>query len=105
MSRGAERSRLVVSVHDVAPASAAETARWCADVDALGIPVSLVRIALHPDDLHRPGLRDATLRAIESVLRVGAQAMTYADVVAMEDPAGTPGDPRPGGRQAGGATG
>jgi predicted deacetylase len=35
---------LVVSVHDVAPASAAETLRWCADVDALGIPVSLLVI-------------------------------------------------------------
>ena len=41
----------------------------------------LVRIALHPDDLHRPGLRDATLRAIESVLRAGGQATTYAGVV------------------------
>jgi predicted deacetylase len=41
-----------------------------------------VRIALHPDDLHRPGLRDATLRAIESALRAGAHAQTYADVVA-----------------------
>src|SRR5262249_44271334 len=35
---------LVVSVHDVAPASAAETLRWCADADALGIPVSLLVI-------------------------------------------------------------
>lgn len=41
----------------------------------------LVRIALHPDDLHRPGLRDATLRAIESVLRAGGRATTYAGVV------------------------
>jgi predicted deacetylase len=40
-----------------------------------------VRIALHPDDRHRPGLRDATLRAIESALRAGATAQTYADVV------------------------
>jgi uncharacterized protein len=40
-----------------------------------------VRIALHPDDRHRPGLRDATLRAIESALRAGAKAQTYAEVV------------------------
>lgn len=41
----------------------------------------LVRIALHPDDLHRPGLREATLRAIESALRAGAQPVTYGSVV------------------------
>jgi predicted deacetylase len=41
----------------------------------------LVRIALHPDDLARPGLRDATLRAIEAVLAAGGRAATYADVV------------------------
>ncbi|WP_460698091.1 DUF2334 domain-containing protein [Nocardia thraciensis] len=37
-------ARLVVSVHDVAPATAGETERWCADADALGIPVSLLVI-------------------------------------------------------------
>lgn len=42
---------------------------------------ALVRIALHPDDLHRPGLRDSTLRAIETVLAAGGQATTYAGVV------------------------
>ncbi|RJO69056.1 DUF2334 domain-containing protein [Nocardia panacis] len=51
-------ARLVVSIHDVAPASARQTARWCADADALGIPVSLLvipgpwrgeRLADHPD--------------------------------------------------------
>ncbi|MFH5232534.1 DUF2334 domain-containing protein [Antrihabitans spumae] len=41
----------------------------------------LVRIALHPDDLHRPGLRDASLRAIEAVVAAGAIATTYAEVV------------------------
>jgi predicted deacetylase len=41
----------------------------------------LVRVALHPDDLHRPGLRDDTLRAIESALRAGARATTYGAVV------------------------
>jgi hypothetical protein len=37
----------------------------------------LVRIALHPDDLARPGLRDATLRTIEAVLAAGGHALTY----------------------------
>jgi uncharacterized protein len=41
----------------------------------------LVRIALHPDDLGRPGLRDATLRAIEAVLAAGGVPATYSDVV------------------------
>jgi predicted deacetylase len=41
----------------------------------------LVRIALHPDDLARPGLRDATLHAIEAVLAAGGRAVTYSDVV------------------------
>lgn len=42
----------------------------------------LVRIALHPDDLHRPGLREITLRTIEAALVLGAQATTYAEIVA-----------------------
>ncbi|MCO5995476.1 DUF2334 domain-containing protein [Actinoallomurus rhizosphaericola] len=41
----------------------------------------LVRIALHPDDLDRPGLRDTTMRAIEAVLAAGGRAMTYSEVV------------------------
>ncbi|WP_432993277.1 DUF2334 domain-containing protein [Dactylosporangium sp. CA-233914] len=41
----------------------------------------LVRVALHPDDLHRPGLRDDTLRAIEGALKAGARATTYGAVV------------------------
>ncbi len=41
----------------------------------------LVRLALHPDDLHRPGLREATLRAIDSALTAGARATTYATLV------------------------
>jgi uncharacterized protein len=40
----------------------------------------LVRIALHPDDLSRPGLRTQTLRAIEAVLAAGGQAMTYGQL-------------------------
>ena len=43
---------------------------------------SLVRIALHPDDLLRPGLRETTLRSIEKVLAAGARPMTYSQVVA-----------------------
>lgn len=42
---------------------------------------ALVRIALHPDDLHRPGLREATLRAVEAVLAAGGHATTYSGVV------------------------
>jgi len=45
----------------------------------------LVRIALHPDDRHRPGLRDVTMRAIEGVLAAGAVATTYSG--ALRDPA------------------
>jgi hypothetical protein len=37
----------------------------------------VVRVALHPDDLSRPRLRDTTLRAIETALRLGATAQTY----------------------------
>jgi predicted deacetylase len=37
----------------------------------------VVRVALHPDDLSRPRLRDTTLRAIETALRLGAVAQTY----------------------------
>ncbi|WP_345433706.1 polysaccharide deacetylase family protein [Actinoallomurus vinaceus] len=57
-----------------------EWARWRARRGGL------VRIALHPGDLDRPGLRDTTLRAIEAVLAAGGRAMTYSDVVA--DPVG-----------------
>ncbi|MER7277803.1 polysaccharide deacetylase family protein [Dactylosporangium sp. NPDC000244] len=41
----------------------------------------LVRVALHPDDLHRPRLRDDTLRAIEGALKAGARATTYGAVL------------------------
>ncbi|WP_280264491.1 polysaccharide deacetylase family protein [Nocardia wallacei] len=40
-----------------------------------------VRIALHPDDLRRPGLRDTALRAIDLALSAGARATTYAEVI------------------------
>jgi uncharacterized protein len=41
----------------------------------------LVRIALHPDDLRRPGLRDTSLRAIDAVLSAGGRALTYGAAV------------------------
>ncbi|MFI9505446.1 DUF2334 domain-containing protein [Nocardia sp. NPDC052566] len=41
----------------------------------------LVRLALHPDDLGRPGLREVTLRAIDAALTEGARACTYAELV------------------------
>jgi predicted deacetylase len=47
----------------------------------------LVRVALHPDDLGRPGLRDTTLRAIEDVLRAGGVAQTYATLHATQSAA------------------
>ena len=45
---------------------------------ALPRPRVPLRLALHPDDLHRPGLREVTLRAIERALQAGAQATTYS---------------------------
>ena len=42
--RPVPRPRLVVSVHDVSPATAEQTRRWCDDADGLGIPVSLLVI-------------------------------------------------------------
>jgi uncharacterized protein len=41
---------------------------------------ALVRIALHPDDLRHPRLRDTTLRAIEAVLAAGGRAVTYGQL-------------------------
>jgi len=40
-----------------------------------------LRLALHPDDLHRPGLRETTLRAIERALGAGARATTYSGLL------------------------
>jgi predicted deacetylase len=40
-----------------------------------------VRLALHPDDLHRRGLRDAALQAIDAALDGGLQATTYERLV------------------------
>lgn len=41
----------------------------------------LLRIALHPDDLTRPKLRDITLRAIDAALAAGASPITYGALV------------------------
>jgi uncharacterized protein len=40
-------------------------------------PGHTLRIALHPDDLARPGLREAALRGIDAALDAGAVALTY----------------------------
>jgi hypothetical protein len=45
-------------------------------------PGRTLRVALHPDDLLRPGLREATLAGIESALGAGAIALTYQSLLA-----------------------
>jgi hypothetical protein len=42
----------------------------------------LLRIALHPDDLERPGLRRLTVAALAEALDRGAVALPYAELVA-----------------------
>jgi hypothetical protein len=41
------------------------------------------RIALHPDDLTRPRLRDVTLRAIDAAIAAGARPVTYAGALGL----------------------
>ncbi|MEV4743768.1 polysaccharide deacetylase family protein [Streptomyces sp. NPDC049555] len=41
------------------------------------------RIALHPADLARPGLRESALAAIDAALAAGAEPLTYAELVAV----------------------
>ncbi|ROO89012.1 hypothetical protein EDD29_6699 [Actinocorallia herbida] len=41
-----------------------------------------LRIALHPADLDRPGLREAALTAIDTALRAGARPVTYRALIA-----------------------
>lgn len=48
-------SKLIVSVHDVAPATAAAARRWCADLDERGVPAALLVI---PGAWRLPALRD-----------------------------------------------
>lgn len=45
-----------------------------------------VRIALHPDDIDRSNLRDATVRAIADALDAGARPRTYLDLVELHAP-------------------
>jgi len=52
-----------------------------------------VRIALHPADRDRPGLREAALEAIDLALAAGAVPVTYATMVG--DPVTLPGPGRP----------
>jgi hypothetical protein len=40
-----------------------------------------LRLALHPDDLRRPGLHETTLGAIERALALGARPMTYVQLL------------------------
>ena len=40
-----------------------------------------LRLALHPDDLSRPGLRETMLQAIERALGAGARATTYSGLL------------------------
>lgn len=47
-----------------------------------------VRIAVHPAALSRPGLRAATLRAVDAALRAGAVATTYGGLLASRELAG-----------------
>jgi hypothetical protein len=42
-----------------------------------------LRIALHPDDLSRPGLREVTLRAIDDAIAAGARPVTYAGALGL----------------------
>jgi predicted deacetylase len=41
------------------------------------------RVALHPGDLSRAGLRDATLRAIDEAIEMGARPTTYAAALGL----------------------
>jgi hypothetical protein len=43
-----------------------------------------LRIALHPDDLLRPGLREAALRGIEGALDMGAAPLTYESLLRQD---------------------
>jgi predicted deacetylase len=44
-------------------------------------PGGTLRLALHPDDLLRPGLREAALKGIDAALAAGAVAVTYESLV------------------------
>jgi hypothetical protein len=40
-------------------------------------------MALHPDDLLRPGLREAALRGIDAALDAGAHTVTYESLLSF----------------------
>jgi hypothetical protein len=44
-------------------------------------PGRTLRVALHPDDLLRPGLREAALSGIDAALDAGVVALTYEDLL------------------------
>jgi hypothetical protein len=46
-------------------------------------PGQTLRIALHPDDLRRPGLREAALKGIDVALSAGANAITYETLMSI----------------------
>jgi predicted deacetylase len=46
-------------------------------------PGRTLRLALHPDDLLRPGLREAALRGIDAALAAGADAVTYESLLGI----------------------
>ena len=47
-------------------------------------PGRTLRIALHPDDLMRRGLREAALEGIDAALAAGALALTYESVITAQ---------------------
>jgi hypothetical protein len=53
-------------------------ARFPGPVARLG---STFRLALHPDDLQVPSLREAALRGIDAALSAGAIAVTYRNLI------------------------
>jgi hypothetical protein len=44
-------------------------------------PGRTLRMALHPDDLLRPGLRESALKGIDAVLDAGVVALTYGELL------------------------
>jgi predicted deacetylase len=75
-SRPPDPPALVVSVHDVATATADQTARWCSDMDGLGIPVSLLVI---PGPWRGGRLADAPdlARALAARARTGDEIVLH----------------------------
>ena len=49
-----------------------------------------VRLALHPDDLLVPGLREATLRGLDAALAGGAVALTYESLMSARSSRAAP---------------